>query len=210
MSLHPRPTRFATDGNAQSRLTLDRSHDPRERYVRTRMMAWAMRAQCRWQKAPLLPDETSRLHALRSLGILDTHPDESFDKYTRIVAAAFDVPIAVVSLVDEKRQWFKSCIGLNGATETSRDMAFCAHAILKPEPLIVPDALLVSIWFTQCGCFAKGGRMSVLTLEYSSSHAAGRPLRPESACARRAPDSILRGGADHFERRLGRWLALRH
>jgi len=57
---------------------------------------------------------------------------------TRLASALFDAPIALVSLVDENRQWFKSCYGLN-VKETSRDAAFCAHVVYNCEPMIVPD-----------------------------------------------------------------------
>ncbi|MEZ5480781.1 MAG: hypothetical protein R3E73_00990 [Porticoccaceae bacterium] len=73
-------------------------------------------------KAPTTPDnETQRLEALRRLNILDTPPEERFDRLTRLAWRMFDVPIALVSLVDEDRQWFKSRAGLD-ATETSRDI----------------------------------------------------------------------------------------
>jgi diguanylate cyclase (GGDEF)-like protein len=91
---------------------------------------------------PSKPDgESARLAALRGLGILDTSPEERFDRITRIAKRLFDVPIALVSLVDENRQWFKSRQGL-AATETPRDISFCGHAILSAEPLVVSDALL--------------------------------------------------------------------
>ena len=70
----------------------------------------------------------------------ETSLDE-FDKLTRISAALFDVPISLISMVDENRQWFKSTYGTN-LCEGPRDMAFCAHAILAPTVMIVPDALL--------------------------------------------------------------------
>jgi phosphoribosyl 1,2-cyclic phosphodiesterase len=110
-------------------------------YARTRMRAWLMRMNCRWVQPPQPANETQRLTALRNLAILDTAPEERFDRLTRIAAAMFDVPIATVTLVDEERQWFKSACGLL-LGETSRDMSFCAHAILKPEVMVVPDALL--------------------------------------------------------------------
>lgn len=72
--------------------------------------------------------------------ILDTEADERFDRITRLVADLLDVPIALVSLVDEHRQWFKSRVGLD-ATETPREVAFCAHAILGDDPLVVQNAL---------------------------------------------------------------------
>ncbi len=109
-------------------------------YARTRVRAWLLRTACRWQRAPLPPDESRRVKALRRLGILDTEPEERFDRYTRIAAALFDVPIALVSLVDSDRQWFKSRHGIDVA-ETPRDQAFCAHAILEDRILQVPDAL---------------------------------------------------------------------
>ena len=70
--------------------------------------------------------------------ILDTEPEERFDRITRLAAALFDVPVALVSLVDENRQWFKSCHGLS-VRETSRDISFCAHVVHSREPMIVPD-----------------------------------------------------------------------
>ncbi|MEK6422973.1 MAG: sensor domain-containing diguanylate cyclase [Burkholderia gladioli] len=91
------------------------------------------------QIAPFPADEASRLTKLRSLNILDTPDEERFDRITRLAKRIFDVPIALVSLVDENRQWFKSCFGLD-ARETSRDVSFCAHAILAHAPLVIPDA----------------------------------------------------------------------
>ncbi len=90
---------------------------------------------------PLPPNEAERLVELQALGILDTPPEERFDRITRIAQRVFDVPIALVSLVDEDRQWFKSRIGLE-ATETPREVSFCAHAILGDEVLQVGDASL--------------------------------------------------------------------
>jgi PAS domain S-box-containing protein len=91
--------------------------------------------------APLGPDEAARLVALRELAVLDTTPEERFDRLTRLARDLFGVPIALVSLVDEDRQWFKSRQGL-AAPETSREVSFCAHAILdEREVLVVPDAL---------------------------------------------------------------------
>ena len=84
-------------------------------------------------------NEASRLAELRSLQVLDTAPEDRYDRVTRIAQRLFDVPIALVSLVDETRQWFKSCQGLY-ATETSRDVSFCGHAILDDEVFIIPDA----------------------------------------------------------------------
>lgn len=89
---------------------------------------------------PAVPvDESERVALLRDMAILDTPPEERFDRVTRLAAALFDVPIALVSLLDTNRQWFKSRHGLD-VSETSRAVSFCGHAILRPETLIVPDA----------------------------------------------------------------------
>jgi len=109
-------------------------------YARTRMRAWLLRQACRWETARLPDDEEARLRALHGLCILDTASEERFDRYTRIAATLFDVPIALVSLVDSERQWFKSRQGLD-VTETPREMAFCAHAILQDSVFLVRDAV---------------------------------------------------------------------
>ncbi len=83
--------------------------------------------------------ETRRLQALRDYRILDTRPEAAFDRLTRIAAAHYGAPIALVSLVDESRQWFKSALGLD-VCETPREISFCTHAIRSDEPLIVNDA----------------------------------------------------------------------
>lgn len=91
-------------------------------------------------KKPSIPrDDEARLKALRSLDVLDTPPEERFDRLTRMAKRLFDVPIALISLVDEDRQWFKSCIGLS-IKESPRDMSFCGHAILGNDIFVVSDA----------------------------------------------------------------------
>lgn len=93
-----------------------------------------------YQPAPLAPNEPYRLAALRRTQILDTPPEAAFDRLTRLASQFIGTPIALVSLVDAKRQWFKARVGLD-AQETPREVAFCAHALLKPdEVLVVPDA----------------------------------------------------------------------
>ncbi|MEZ0128960.1 GAF domain-containing protein [Flavobacterium sp. LBUM151] len=90
---------------------------------------------------PEIPhNEDRRLEALDAYKILDTLPEEEYDALTKIAAAICGTPIALVTLVDHTRQWFKSHHGLN-ATETPRDYAFCAHTINTPDELfIIPDA----------------------------------------------------------------------
>jgi len=112
----------------------------KESYARTRVHRWVLRQACRWSPAALPPDEESRLRTLQSLQLLDTPPEERFDRYTRFAAKLFDTPIALVSLVDRDRQWFKSRQGL-AETETPRETAFCAHTILGGEVLQVSDTL---------------------------------------------------------------------
>lgn len=84
-------------------------------------------------------DERRRLNTLLALNILDTAPEERFDRLTRLARRLFDVPIALLSLVDENRQWFKSCQGLTAA-ETPRDISFCGHAILDDGVFLIEDA----------------------------------------------------------------------
>jgi PAS domain S-box-containing protein len=87
------------------------------------------------------PDEAMRIVELHRLGILDTAPEERFDRVTRLAKRLFDVDFALVSLVDTKRQWFKSNQGLP-ASETARDISFCGHAILEEQTMVVEDAQL--------------------------------------------------------------------
>ncbi|MBV9124524.1 MAG: response regulator [Planctomycetes bacterium] len=93
-------------------------------------------------KKPLIPaNEGQRLATLRALNLLDTPPEPRFDRITRLAGRLFGVPIALVTLVDADRQWFKSAQGLC-LGEMPRDISFCGHAILSPDGLVVPDTLL--------------------------------------------------------------------
>lgn len=91
--------------------------------------------------APRPPNEEARLASLHGLRVLDTPPEERFDRLTRLARRLFEVPIALVSFVDGERQWFKARIGLD-ADETPREHSFCAHAILSDDVFIVPNAHL--------------------------------------------------------------------
>lgn len=90
--------------------------------------------------APYPANEEARLRFLRSMDILDSPPEECFDRITRVAAELLQVPIALVSLVDANRQWFKARVGLE-ISETPRDIAFCAHALHAETALVIPDTL---------------------------------------------------------------------
>ena len=92
------------------------------------------------QVAPLPDNESARLAALYELLILDTPPEQRYDRITAFAATEFDVPIATITLVDAERQWFKSKVGTQWCG-TGRDESFCSHAILQEPIMVVPDAL---------------------------------------------------------------------
>ena len=93
------------------------------------------------KQAPLPANEERRLEVLRAYNVLDTAPEENFDRLTELAARIFGVPIAVVSLVDQDREFFKSCVGVD-VRQGDRKIAFCAHAILHDDVFIVEDATL--------------------------------------------------------------------
>jgi GAF domain-containing protein len=90
-------------------------------------------------KAPIPRNEAGRLAALKEYHILDTGTEQSYDDITAVAAHICDVPIAMISLVDDTRQWFKSRVGMV-QQETPREVAFCAHAIFRHGPFVVQDA----------------------------------------------------------------------
>lgn len=92
------------------------------------------------QTAPSRPNEAETLEALRALEVLDTAPEAEFDTLVRVASQVCGVPISLISLVDSERQWFKANVGLEGVTQTHRDLAFCAHAVNGLELMEVPDA----------------------------------------------------------------------
>ena len=98
------------------------------------------------KSAPAPPDERARLAKLLEYDVLDTLPEQAYDDITYVAARICEAPIALVSLVDDDRQWFKSKIGLE-ASETPRDVAFCAHAILNPNDLLVVSNALEDVRF---------------------------------------------------------------
>ncbi len=90
-------------------------------------------------KPPIPKNEVKRLKVLWEYDILDSVPEEVFDDLAQLAGHICEAPVALISLVDEKRQWFKSRVGVS-LKETSRDISFCAHAILQNGLFLVPDA----------------------------------------------------------------------
>lgn len=126
-------------------------------------------------QSPVKPvDEVDRMDALRALGILDSASEERFDRMARLAKGLFDVPIALVSLVDDDRQWFKSKFGFE-ASETPRVISFCGHAILQDDVFVVPDA-------------SRDGRFSDNPLVTDAPH-----IRFYAGCPLAAPDGSKLG-----------------
>src|SRR5439155_5273164 len=96
---------------------------------------------CRWKPPPPLPTEIDRLKALRAYNVLDSPPEEAFDDLTRLASQICQTPVALVSLVDADRDWFKSRVGLN-VPQTPRDASFAAHALAQTDLFVVPDTTM--------------------------------------------------------------------
>ncbi|MFH1603164.1 MAG: GAF domain-containing protein [Pseudomonadota bacterium] len=134
-SIRPVNVRFGY----QSRHNASEAHEPvRATYIAKDYTDWNSEKVA--MRPPNRPaDEKQRLSTLHALGLLDTSPEERFDVITRTVAALYNAPIALISLVDSKRQWFKSRYGV-AISETPREVSFCGHAILGSDILVVDDA----------------------------------------------------------------------
>jgi GAF domain-containing protein len=89
--------------------------------------------------APIPDNDSERLAALRELLLLDTPPEQRYDKIVQFAALEFNVPTVLISLIDQNRQWFKARVGMD-VCETTRDISFCGHAIVQPDIFVIPDA----------------------------------------------------------------------
>ena len=90
--------------------------------------------------APIPDNEDARMADVRAANILNTPREERFDRLADLAKEIFGVNMALITIVDNERQWFKSACGLDEVSETPRDVGFCAHAIFEPEGMVIPDA----------------------------------------------------------------------
>src|SRR3989338_9651519 len=90
------------------------------------------------KKAPIPKNELERIASLYAMDILDTAPEERFDRLTKTATQIFHVPISTLTLIDANREWFKSCQGLN-QTEGDRAISFCGHALVADDVFVIPD-----------------------------------------------------------------------
>ncbi len=107
-------------------------------YVRSRAKAWLLRSRNRWLPPELPGNEPNRLAAVLDLHLLDTPPEERFDRITRLALRMFDVPMATVALIDRDRWWVKS-VGGGAVYEAPRSESMCSHTIAGDRTLVVPD-----------------------------------------------------------------------
>src|SRR5438876_6885948 len=124
-------------------MTSSRSPSFSAGHLRLARGAWMNRSEPEsslvMMKPSLPPNEAARLDVLREYDVLDTPPEAAFDDLVRLASQVCGTSMAMVSLIDGDRQWYKARVGTE-LTETPRDVAFCAHAILGPDLFIVPDA----------------------------------------------------------------------
>lgn len=92
------------------------------------------------KKAPIPKNELTRIASLYAMYILDTPPEERFDRLTKTATQIFHVPISTLTLIDANREWFKSCQGLS-KNEGDRAISFCGHALVEDEILVIPDTI---------------------------------------------------------------------
>jgi ribonuclease BN (tRNA processing enzyme)/GAF domain-containing protein len=109
-------------------------------YAQAKVLAWVHRGASRWRTAALPKNEETRLAALHAMGLLDTPPEPRFERITRLASRFFELPIALLTLVDRDRQWFKSSVGWK-LEETPRESSFCAHTVFDRATMVVSDAL---------------------------------------------------------------------
>jgi len=90
------------------------------------------------QPAPIPPNEKERMEAVHRLAILNTEPEERFDRFTKMAVEKFQIPISTITIIDSDREWYKSCQGLS-EKEAPRYVSFCAHALLAKDVFIIED-----------------------------------------------------------------------
>ena len=132
------------------------------------------------------PDEKERLEALGAYDILDSEPEQAYDDLVRIVSHMLDMPIALVSLVDAERQWFKARVGLD-AQETSREISFCGHAVAQRRSLVVENALELA-----SADFAEDAAIDGAVRALVGHPAVGQPHRVQVGRRQHRPDRIQR------------------